>query len=113
MSAVNSSSEEPLLARGPLGVAWLQQQWKLLMPLIVLSYLLLVSLLRYRRVNTMTAKMGYHNRESFSRMTTSDALKIVIYLTELEFPWVYFNATAFALFKASTAAQYGHIATCH
>lgn len=76
-----------------------QQQWKTLLPCIALLYLLLVSLLRYRRLNSMTSRLGYQDRASLSQMTTDDAQAIIIYLSELEFPTIFFYSVAFALFK--------------
>jgi len=83
-----------------------QQQWKFLLLFTALLYLLLVSSLRYRRLNSMTSKLGYQDRASFSRMTTADAQAIIIYLSELEFPTVYFYSVAFALFKVMWMAAY-------
>lgn len=76
-----------------------QQQWKSILPLIALLYLLLVSLLRYRRLRYMTLELKYQDRASLSHMTTADAQAIMIYLSELEFPTVFYYSVAFALFK--------------
>lgn len=96
---VNSGESTPL--RGVL--TWLgqlyQQQWKSILPLIALLYLLLVSLLRYRRLRYMTLELKYQDRASLSHMTTADAQAIMIYLSELEFPTVFYYSVAFALFK--------------
>ncbi|KAM3065133.1 hypothetical protein ACMFMG_006106 [Clarireedia jacksonii] len=67
--------------------------------LLCVSYVLLVRLLRFSRVNSMTRKLGYTNRESFKRMTNEDAQTINSYLAELEFPKVYLSSLQFALFK--------------
>ncbi len=76
-----------------------QQRWKSILSSIALLYLLSVSLLRYRRLNNMTLKLRYQDRASLSRMTTADAQAIMIYLSELEFPTVFYYSVAFALFK--------------
>lgn len=65
-----------------------------------------VSSLRRLRLNSMTSKLGYQDRASFSRMTTADAQAIITYLSELEFPTVYFYSVAFALFKVMWMAAY-------
>ncbi len=75
------------------------QQWKALVPLLLVLYLIMVSFLRYRRVNSMTSKLGYTTRASLARMTTDDAQTILNYLSELEFPLIWYNSVAFALFK--------------
>jgi hypothetical protein len=72
--------------------------------LLFLSYLLLVRLLRYSRVNSLAKKLGYTSRESLKGMKNEDAQKIISSLAELEFPKVFLSSLQFALFKVSVMA---------
>ncbi|KAF3903561.1 hypothetical protein AA313_de0202344 [Arthrobotrys entomopaga] len=66
---------------------------------IFAAYLLLCSVLRFRRMNWMRDHYGYRTRESFSKMTLEDAQAIHVDLAELEFPRVFSASIFFALFK--------------
>ncbi|KAK6542646.1 hypothetical protein TWF694_006589 [Orbilia ellipsospora] len=66
---------------------------------IFAAYLLLCSVLRFRRMNWMRDHYGYRTRESFSKMTLKDAHAIQVDLAELEFPRVFSASVFFALFK--------------
>ena len=63
----------------------------------LLSYLLVVKYLRFRRRNAL--QLHFPNRQTLSRMTNVEAQKIVNQLTELEFPFVFLTSLQFALFK--------------
>lgn len=65
----------------------------------LLGYPLLVAYLRHRRERQMRKKFNYPTRDSMKAMTVDDACAIIKYLAELEFPFMYFKALQFALFK--------------
>lgn len=67
--------------------------------LCLLAYLGLVSSLRYRRVRRATSRIEARNGGSYKRMTVDQAHSVFLYLAELEFPMLWLNANAFALFK--------------
>lgn len=67
--------------------------------LFLVTYLLLVRLLRHRREEQMRKKFNYPNKESFKAMTNDDAFAIQSYVAELEFPTMFEKALQFALFK--------------
>ncbi|KAF2489011.1 hypothetical protein BU16DRAFT_600647 [Lophium mytilinum] len=74
-------------------------KWQCLSTLVVGGYLLLVRTLRYRRRDSVAARFRYPDRESWARMTLSDAHAIQLSLAELEFPQVFCISVFFALFK--------------
>ncbi|KAE8408632.1 hypothetical protein BDV37DRAFT_278641 [Aspergillus pseudonomiae] len=63
------------------------------------AYLVLVSFLRFRRLRWLHKKYNYSGRESLARMTDTEAWEIQKILFELEFPFMFFQALQFALFK--------------
>lgn len=67
--------------------------------LILITYLLMVRLLRHRRERQMRKRFKYPNRESFRAMTNDDAFAIQVNLGELEFPTMFEKALQFALFR--------------
>jgi hypothetical protein len=69
------------------------------LPLMFVLYIVLCSILRFQRRDTMQRKFNYPDRQSLSRMTNADAQAITVYLLELEFPKMYYTSIQFALFK--------------
>ncbi|PGH11082.1 hypothetical protein AJ80_07270 [Polytolypa hystricis UAMH7299] len=67
--------------------------------LCVPGYMVLVSLLRYRRRDQIQAEFNYPDRESYARMTDDDAFKIIKKISQFEFPFTYLKALQFALFR--------------
>ncbi|KAK9428982.1 hypothetical protein V1505DRAFT_375469 [Lipomyces doorenjongii] len=63
-----------------------------------LLYVLLCSLLRFRRRDAMHKKFNY-TKATYSKMTNVDAQAIMSYLAELEFPKIFLASIQFALFK--------------
>jgi hypothetical protein len=66
---------------------------------ILAAYPLLVSLLRFRRVQWLHQKYKYPTRESLAEMTDDEAWEIQKVLLQLEFPFLYIKALQFALFR--------------
>lgn len=67
---------------------------------LLLAYPVLVSLLRFRRLQQLQKKYKkYATRESMSEMTDDDAFEIQKQMIQLEFPFIYIKALQFALFR--------------
>lgn len=64
-----------------------------------IGYLLLCRLLRYRNEKSMRRRYGYPDRASLSRMTTTDAQKIIAEICQWEFPQFAVLSLQFGLFK--------------
>ncbi|KAH8811511.1 hypothetical protein F5884DRAFT_278691 [Xylogone sp. PMI_703] len=78
----------------------LAQRWLAVLSALVIGYLTLCHLLRYRRLNAMRERYKqYADRSSLSKMTGDDAQKIMMYLFELEFPAAFSISLGFALFR--------------
>ncbi|KAF2495919.1 hypothetical protein BU16DRAFT_508612 [Lophium mytilinum] len=73
--------------------------WPISALALVFSYSLLCRTLRFRRMKQQHAKFPYKTRESYSRMTATDAFEISKYISTLEFPFLSEKAAAFALFR--------------
>jgi hypothetical protein len=82
------------------------------------AYLTSVRVLRYRRVNTTTKKLGYEGLTSaqiYDKITLTDAQTVQTQLLLLEFPKIMYVSLQFALFKVrkvpcprlSNLASYG------
>lgn len=65
------------------------------------AYPILVSLLRFRRLQWMEKKYNYPTRESLSRMTVNEAWEIQKVLASLEFPSTFVKSLKFSLFRVS------------
>ncbi|KAJ5018256.1 Mycophenolic acid synthesis protein B [Colletotrichum sp. SAR 10_99] len=65
----------------------------------VVSYLLLVRFLRYRRRDDLQKRFPYKTREEMASMSLSDAAAIIRELSEQEFPTIFYTSVSFALFK--------------
>ena len=72
--------------------------WMYLIP-PMLIYPTVVSIFRYRRLDSMRRKFPYTARSYFASMTTKDAFFIQQALVELEFPFLFEKALQFALFR--------------
>ncbi|OBT48208.1 hypothetical protein VE00_00979 [Pseudogymnoascus sp. WSF 3629] len=70
-----------------------------LVAIIVLAYLLLVRVLRYRRADKLKSEFG-HGKRALSTMTSQEASNIMHQLQELEFPYSFARARKIALLKA-------------
>lgn len=70
-----------------------------LLLLLLPAYLWLVQRLRYKRTQDAEANLRSKLGGSYKGMTVDQAHEIFIYLSELEFPTIFLNATSFALFK--------------
>lgn len=67
---------------------------------LLLAYPVVVSLLRFRRVNELQEKYKkYETREAMSEMTDDEAFEIQKQMIQLEFPFIYIKALQFALFR--------------
>lgn len=67
--------------------------------LFIITYLVLVRLLRYHRESSLRAKFGYFDRESLTSMTNTEAQKILHILGSYEFPLMQSLSVEFGLFK--------------
>jgi len=76
---------------------------------LFLLYILLCSLVRFRRRDAMHKKYNYRDKASLSKMTNDDAQAIMKYLVELEFPRVYELSLQFALFKVGGSSYVYHV----
>ncbi|KAI9050743.1 hypothetical protein LZ554_004863 [Drepanopeziza brunnea f. sp. 'monogermtubi'] len=65
----------------------------------LLAYTLLCSLLRFQRRDAKLKQYGFTDRRSLARMTNTEAQEIIKYMSELEFPKIYYTSIQFALFK--------------
>ncbi|KAI9928448.1 hypothetical protein MW887_002493 [Aspergillus wentii] len=66
----------------------------------IISYLILVSSLRFQRVNALRKTYSkYQTRQSLSSMTDSDAWTIQKNILQLEFPFISLKSLQFALFR--------------
>lgn len=75
----------------------------------VVSYLLLVRFLRYRRRDDFQKRYPYKTREEMASMSLSDAAAIIRELSEQEFPTIFYTSISFALFKVCFPATiYAH-----
>src|SRR5438046_393304 len=83
----------------PFSGAEFQGWMKALLLFMLLAYLVVVRLLRYKRMKDMHKKFNYPTRASFSKMTLDDAHAIHLYLATLEFPQTFSASVFFALFK--------------
>lgn len=67
-----------------------------------LGYAALCSIFRFRRINALQSRLGFHDRKSLSRMTNEEAHEIVRNLTNFEFPLFYDLSVRLALFEVCT-----------
>jgi uncharacterized protein YqeY len=58
----------------------------------LLAYTLLCSLLRFQRRDAMLKQYGFTDRQSLARMTNTEAQEIMMYMSELEFPKIYYTS---------------------
>ncbi|KAL8733566.1 MAG: hypothetical protein Q9166_001974 [cf. Caloplaca sp. 2 TL-2023] len=77
----------------------LLQQWSILLLTLTITYITLVHLLRYQRLNFLKRHYNYRTRSSLQAMPVSTAFAIHDTLITLEFPFTFPTATTFALFK--------------
>ena len=73
--------------------------------LLVLAYLLLVGVLRFRRCRSMLKQYGYRSRQDLARMTFRRANEIILSLAELEFPTMYQKGLEFALLRSKLESK--------
>ncbi|KAI5465485.1 hypothetical protein BGZ63DRAFT_479229 [Mariannaea sp. PMI_226] len=73
--------------------------WATLILVVVIGYISLCSLLRFRRINYLRTRYKFDNRASLARMTNQDAFEIARNVIYLEFPLFYDLATRLALFE--------------
>jgi len=66
---------------------------------LIVTYLLLVRLLRYRGLRRIQREYNYRTRSSLATMTNDDAWNIQKYIMEQEFPFTSEKALQFALFR--------------
>ena len=76
--------------------------WVLRLVPILLVYMAIVPMLRYRRAANLQKKYNLTTRASFRTMSTDDAQAILKDLTELEFPKTLGFSIIFALFKGGS-----------
>jgi len=102
----NSSST---LARDDLATQTMG--WSPLVITLVALYAVLCSFLRYQRRDSMHKKLGFPDRRPLSSMTNVEAQSITAYLSELEFPKLYYTSVQFALFKVRSKLSF-HAISC-
>lgn len=66
---------------------------------LLLTYLILVRLLRYRRARGFEARYAPAGRVNLATLSNKDAQAVLQDLTELEFPKIFGFSIVFALFK--------------
>jgi hypothetical protein len=96
-SASESSQSELLISFAP--TSWSG-------PIILgalLGYVVLCSLLRFSRINSLRSKLRLYDRASLSRMTNQDAFQVVQNIARFEFPLFYDLAVRLALFEVCLA----------
>ncbi|KAL9020691.1 MAG: hypothetical protein Q9185_002139 [Variospora sp. 1 TL-2023] len=79
--------------------AILHNIWASSVLLIILLYTLLASHLRYARQRSTLEAFPYKTRQSFAQMTDNDAFEIQLIIMQLEFPFTFYKAIQFALFR--------------
>jgi hypothetical protein len=79
------------------------QPWTHFILCSMLAYPTLVSLLRFRRQQSIQKQFNYPTRESFANMTDEDAFTIQRIIAEQEFPFMFGISLGFALFKVLLA----------
>ncbi|KAF5592609.1 dephospho kinase [Fusarium pseudocircinatum] len=75
----------------------------------LLGYVVLCSLLRFSRINSLRSKLRFHDRASLSRMTNQDAFQIVQNIARFEFPLFYDLAVRLALFETYAVQTVAHV----
>ncbi len=78
--------------------SWILPRATWLAPLLV-AYVGLCSVLRFRFERAMRRKFNYPDRASMAHMTSDDAQAILQYIIQWEFPYMYNLAMQFAVFK--------------
>jgi len=81
-----------------MGVVAFEWTWTNIL-LVLVGYVSLIRLLRYRGRDTLYKKYGFNGRESLKGMTTDQAWEIQKYLASREFPLMIEKAIQFALFR--------------
>lgn len=73
----------------------------------LLAYPLLISLLRFRRVQRLHEKYNKYTTGStpLGEMTDDEAFEIQKHLVQLEFPFIYIKALQFALFRVRLSSS--------
>lgn len=75
------------------------QQWLPYALGLMLSYPLLTSSLRFRRLRKLHQQYNYPTRESMAKMTDEEAFQIQKTVAQLEFPSMFIKSLQFALFR--------------
>lgn len=84
-----------------------QNKWKMYALLAFFSYLILVQIFRFRRINGMTKKYAkYLDRKAMKKMTDDEAFEITQNLRRYEMPIIMEKSLAFALFRVSESVVY-------
>jgi hypothetical protein len=73
--------------------------------IVAVTYPLLVSTLRFRRMKEIEKEFHFPTRESMAKMTDDQAWKIQLRLSQLEFPFTYVKSLQFALFRVCAPLQ--------
>ena len=73
--------------------------------IVAVTYPLLVSTLRFRRMREIEKEFHFPTRESMAKMTDDQAWKIQLKLSQLEFPFIYVKSLQFALFRVCAHFQ--------
>lgn len=68
-----------------------------------LGYAALCSILRFRRINGLQSRLGFHDRKSLGRMTNEDAHRIVRNIANFDFPLFYDLSVRLALFEVCSS----------
>lgn len=76
--------------------------WLALGSSVLIGYIGLCNALRFRRRDKMKKELGYYTREEMKNMTTTEAQRVIVNMSEMEFPLVYMTSIEFALFKVRT-----------
>lgn len=73
--------------------------WTKILTVSSISYVVLCSLLRFRRIKNVQSRYNFPDRASLARMTNQEAHEIVRTVIYYEFPLFYDLSLRFALFK--------------
>ncbi|KAI8678826.1 MPAB-Lcp-cat domain-containing protein [Fusarium keratoplasticum] len=75
-----------------------------------LGYAALCSIFRFRRINALQSRLGFHDRKSLGRMTNEEAHQIVRNIANFEFPLFYDLSVRLALFEVCSSQCRGSCA---
>jgi hypothetical protein len=108
LNMTSISTPEPIWGANPLSILLRisAQQQMLCVLLGLVTYLVLVSSLRFKRRQSLHRKYShYARRDSMNTMTDQDAWAIQKTIMQTEFPFIVLKSLQFALFRVCTMFQ--------